>query len=404
MHALEAQGGFGAMRMMSADYIPFINSAHDCEIAKKRYSDAHAVRISLETAKKTCRQLPSGPKRWVDPAIDGLHNKWTSLTDSYKDHITQFTGYELIADPQFQSGPDKSVVQQFVSEILSSCNEHAPDWISIPQLPLVDSAARNKINKLLAESANAWARRQSFRGKLILPAIFTNQRQINQKTDRNKKVASILGCLDTSAAHGVWVVDSSLNDQEGSGTFDKRFEGLRNFHEELDAKLPDDVITICGPYWGMNMVLWARGVARFSAIGLGNSYKYNIPGAMLPQGKVRVALTPLRRWAVATPKLRKWLTDSVAKLSPNDPMAGVFSAIERNFPQDAPSGRLQVATFYSKWFHKFSSLPPAGRALALYQDLSNAYVLGTTFDDLPSEEKAARKPERVAQQLMMNCL
>jgi hypothetical protein len=80
--------------------------------------------------------------------------------------------------------------------------------------------------------------------------------------------------------------------------------------------------------------------------------------------------------------------------------------IEKEFSklQVQANARVQVATFYKSWFQKFASLPPSGRALALYQDLSSAYVLGNTLEKLPEEEKTARKPERVAQQLMLNCL
>jgi len=34
----------------------------------------------------------------------------------------------------------------------------------------------------------------------------------------------------------------------------------------------------------MNLVLWARELANLAAIGLGNAYKYNIPGQLsLPE-------------------------------------------------------------------------------------------------------------------------
>lgn len=122
---------------------------------------------------------------------------------------------------------------------------------------------------------------------------YTNQRQINKKTERNKKLAGVLNCLTAAEARGVWLVDASLNDQEGSTTFDKRFPALRQLHEELNEEIPERTITICGPYWGMNLVLWARELANLAAIGLGNSYKYNIPGAALFKGNIRIALTPL---------------------------------------------------------------------------------------------------------------
>src|SRR6266566_1311627 len=160
--------------MTLSEYIPFINTASDCAIAKQFYPDAVAMRISLESISKTNPHLPNGPKRWVDPSIDGLHHKNLSkLTDNYLTHIKSFAGHEQIADAQFQQYPDKQIVEQFVFSVLDCCKLQTPDWISVPQLPLVNSTARNKINKLLAEKTKLWKAKSTYRGKLILPAILT---------------------------------------------------------------------------------------------------------------------------------------------------------------------------------------------------------------------------------------
>jgi len=107
-----------------------------------------------------------------------------------------------------------------------------------------------------------------------------------------------------------------------------------------------------------------------------------------------------------SPNLKTWLIEAIAKIPATDKAAAELSAIEKDFSrlQVAAHARLQVAKFYKSWIHKFATLPKSGCALAFYQDLSSAYVLGATLDDLPAEEKTARKPVRVAQQLMLNCL
>lgn len=393
--------------MIKADYIPFINSVTDCLIASEWYSDAGVMRISLESIDKIRPSLPTGPKRWIDASIDGLHHKDLSkLSDSYQTLLKRFSRYASINDPAFQSSPDKNAVEEFVFSVLDYCKAQTPDWLSIPQLPIVSDTSRNRINKLLAEATRQWRVRKGYSGRLILPAIFTHQKQLNKKTDRNKKIISLRACFDAAGADGVWAVDSSLNDQDGSGTFDERFPALRSFHEELIQELPDETFTICGPYWGMNIVCWARGCARYPAIALGSSYKYNIPGQKLLKAKSRVALQPLRRWAIASPQLKTWLTSTVSNLSANDPTRTEFAAIEKEFShlQVGTNGKKQIAAFYKGWFTKFSTLPESGRPLALYQDLSSAYILGKTLKVLPTEEETARRPERVAQQLMMNCL
>jgi len=393
---------------MVSDHIPFLNSVTDCQIASKWYADSSLVRVSLETLVKTSTHLPPGPQRWLDPGVDGLH--WPKITsDSYKAHIAQFASYGEIADPGFQQKPDKAVVVTFVHSVLDCCLDKLPasEWISVPQLPLVDGTSRNKINRFLAECTGGWKAKNHFSGKLILPAIFTNQRQLNKKTERNKKISAIMNSYQAAGADGVWVVDSTLNDQDGSRTFEHtRFPELIHLHEELADALPNGAITVGGPYWGLNLVLWTRGLVMFPAVGMGNSYQYHVPGAVVLSGKSRVALSPLRRWAIASPGLRHWILSVLAIVPPMDLAHNDFSVIAKDFSrlQQPTEGRRQIAQFYKGWFDKFSVLPSTGRALALYQDLSSAYVLGKKLPDLPGEEKTARSPARVAKQLMLNCL
>jgi hypothetical protein len=241
---------------------------------------------------------------------------------------------------------------------------------------------------------------------LILPIILTNQRQLNKKTARNGNVDLAVSCLQFSGADGVWVVDSSLNDQDGTGNFEQeRFPGIVKFHEELNAKIRPETITISGPHWGLNLVLWARGLTQFTAIGVGKAYQYHVAGGMLMKGVTRVALPPLRRLAAWSPDLKKWIEATLGKIPKNNPDHTEFLNLERHFSvlQDENQAHLQVARFYKEWFKKFEAIVPQGRALALYQDLSSAYVLGRSLKDLPKREHA-RSASKVAKQLMVNCL
>ena len=71
---------------------------------------------------------------------------------------------------------------------------------------------------------------------------------------------------------------------------------------------------------------------------------------------------------------------------------------------DKRVSRDQIAKFYKGWFDEIEAVPRPGRALALYQMLSSAYVLGKALPSLPSSERTARRPERVAEYFMLNCL
>lgn len=389
-----------------AEHIPFVNTEKDCDILRRFYPDSTMFRLSLDALTRTASALPTGVGLWLDPAVDGL-GKSPDVTPAYMQYASQFPVSDKIADRDFQSKPDKQRVKEFVYSVLDfAVDKLTPDWLSVPQLPAADDASRNKINRQMAECTATWKSARRFGGKLILPLVLTHQRQVNRKTERNQKVTLAKSCYELAGAAGIWVVESSLSDQDGSRTFDEtRFPGLISLHQELTDVLPKDAISIAGPYWGMNLILWARGLVTYPAIGLGNCYQYHLPGALVKAGKNRIALAPLKRWAVTSSQLEDWLKDALRRIPPEDYAYAQFSAILRSFGRLlASGGRIQVARFYKAWFSGLAAVPEVGRALALYQEFSSAYVLGKGLLELPPDEGTGRRPERVAQQFMLSCL
>jgi hypothetical protein len=386
------------------DYIPFVNSVKDSEILRRTYSDCVAVRCSLQTVSEVLRFIPAGPLRWIDPVVEGLH-RWPEVTEPYKNYIARFPNFKEMAHAGFQQEPKKDCVESFVFAVLDAALRHGPSWLSVPQLPFRNDVSVNKVNRQLAACSNSWKRTRNFQGKLILPVVFTHQRQVNLKTERNRRVAVVKACYELSGANGVWVVDSTLSDQDAAQPFEHvRFPGIINFHQELAQELPREMLSVAGPYWGLNLILWARALVRYPAIGLGNAYQYHLSGGVMKAGKERIAIPPLRRWVIASPQVESWLKQALTRLPHSDSAYAELSEIAKNFSNLRLNGRMQVADFYKKWFHGLAQVPDASRPLALYQDLSSAYVLGKSLPDLPRDEGTSRKPWRVAKQFMVNCL
>lgn len=387
-----------------ARHIPFVYTATDAMLVRNHYADSELVRLCLETV--TDVSQPSVPSAiWIDGGVDGFCH-WPRMSPRWQAHISRFNGWDRIPDPQFQLQPDQKLVNRFVGDVLDACAELGSrvSWISVPQLPMVVGSERNKINRALAKAADEWATRSRFRGRFVLPVIFTHQDQINSKTARTQKLTLIKQCRDRANAKVLWIVDSSLNDQAGTGTFEKvRFPGVIEFHRELKGAVDGDVGIIAGPYWGLNLVLWSRGLADYVGVGVGVGYQYRSPGGVTQrQGLKRVALPPLRRVALVNPELQRWLHN----LSGADPAIKTLRELERNFSRLELENvaRTQVARFYKSWYDLLEGAALSGRSLALYQDLSAAYVFGKSLPPLSDAEGTARRPERVAQQLMLQCL
>ena len=387
-----------------SDFIPFVYTQKDCELIKRFYPDSSIVRVSLEGAGNLAQRLPAASQRWLDPAIDGMH-RWPDWTPQYEAYLSRFNDFGRLGDPLFQAKPQSEVVDQCVSAVLDECVRHAPAWLSIPQLPIWDGSRRNKINRCLAASTRKWKLARNYKGKLILPVIFTHQKQLHLRAQTNKRIEQAISCYDLAGANGIWIVESSLADQEGSTTFERtRFPDLVSFHQQLGQTAAGTSISVAGPYWGMNLVVWARGLVRHPAIGIGNSYQYHLPGGVLTSGKTRIALPPLRRWAIASSQLGDWLRQAIKQLPEGDKAHIQLAEISRDFNRISLDGRPQVAKYYKDWLDEIASVPEKGRALALYHDFSSAYVIGKRLPDLPPGEQTARKPYRVAKQFMDNCL
>jgi len=397
-------------------YIPFITSPKALQLVKTIYSDAAGIRVPLDIAQRLT--LPPALKLWLDPGVDGLddlearrprpdkNDPKKKISTPWFDGMKHVPGFDKIASPSFLTKPVPKVVKEFVVTILDRCLAHKPSLISVPQLPVVDDASRNKINRALAKATGEWKASREFSGRLILPLILTHQNQTHAKVERNKKVEQAGRNYHEAHAYGIWVVDKSFSDETGSKALrGARFTSLIQFHQQLNDEISSR-IRIAGPYWGLNLVLWARGLIEYPAIGVGSTYHYNLSGNHKPGSTPasRVALGPLRRRAI-TVHLRPWLEKTLKNLDSHHPAYADLEAVQKRltFLGDYERAREQVARFYKTWLDILAATPPSGRSLALFQDLSAAYTTGKSLLEIP-DEGPSRRPESIAEPLMLNCL
>jgi hypothetical protein len=390
-----------------ASYIPFLNSPDGLEIQKAYYADAVCVRVTLDQLPKLKPAIPKETHLWVDPAIEGFHHPVASRNPAWTTFIKKFEGHEKFDDPAFVANPDAKTITKFVNQLLDATLPYKPRRLTIPQLPHDKANTRKKLNRQLAEATGKWRASKTFAGTLMFPLVITHGTQLSSAAEKNNRLDHVKRCMSKVSFEGLWSADSSLADQHGSQSFEKeRFPGVIDIFQSLRDLLGAAKPLCAGPYWGLNLVLWARGIVDEPAIGLGSSYQYHITGGIMHQGDARVALTPLRRYAVRSHDLHAWLQKTLAAVKQNPPAHNDFALLDKNWSllADRKQARRQVAQAYKAWFDSVNAHPPQGRALALYQDLSTAYVLGKTLAELPRDEAPARRPERVAQQLMLNCL
>jgi len=395
-----------------ADHIPFVTGKDVCSLVNELYSDSAFARVPLDKAEGLLDLLDETTSLWLDPSVDGMDDVETRRSrlgpdgkkkrkNSWFEFMRKLPNFEKIATPPY--GANAAEVHAFVKEVMDRCAAHRPAWITVPQFPLVTDSKRNKINRAMAAATGKWKISSGFSGRLILPLVFTHQRQVKLKADRNSKVKQAEMCYNLAQADGLWVVESSLGDEKGSSTLRKRLSSVIALHEELNDRIPAR-IRIAGPYWGLNLVLWARNLVDYPAIGIGTGYQYLLAGGPSHQASAKLALASLRR-RVGVKQLGKWLDSAMRALGPSHPADADLRDIRRNrvVLSDPARAKKQVAKAYKQWFDMIAAAPEAGRPMALYQDLSAAFALGRSLPPLP-EAGPARRPEAVAEPLMLNCL
>jgi hypothetical protein len=176
-----------------AAHIPFVTSDDGIQLVAKVYGDSDFVRISLDRADKFVPLVPSGIKLWLDPCTDGMDDlakrQKPGKRNPWFDCLNAFPHFQKIASASFHAKPVSAEVNAFVKAVLDKCAKYKPALITLPQMPVVGDSSRNKINKMLAEAAGKWKAASSFHGSLILPLVFTHQKQVNGKTARTPKIA-----------------------------------------------------------------------------------------------------------------------------------------------------------------------------------------------------------------------
>ncbi len=353
-----------------ADHIPFVTSVDVCDLVKKYYHDSEIIRIPLDRAEKFIPHLPHSAKVWIDPCVDGLDDldkrrSEPGSKNSWFEFMSKFTNFQIMGSPNFIQKPVVADVNEFVKAVMNECASHNPTWITIPQIPLTKDSERNKINRELAKATRKWKSSAGFNGRLILPLVFTHQNQLNRKTERNPKVREAERCYAEAQADGFWVVDSSMQDDNGSKTLRNiRFPGIINLHEELNNHISTK-IKITGPYWGLNIVLWARGLVDYPAIGVGAGYQYFLAGlAGIKKTTItRLALSMLRRRVNNEPQLQSWINSSIAVLAPSHPAYNEISDLRTRLTvlKEQTRAKEQIAKFYKQWYNIIASVPKEGR-------------------------------------------
>lgn len=389
-----------------SDHVPFIVGQSDIKLATAYFADSPFFRVAPSQAAALRQALPHA-KLWVDGRVDGLHNYTSGNDATWRAEVDAFGCTAKLAQA-VEGGPiDKDAITTFVDAVLSRCIKERPEWVSIPQVPVSNKVNRNKINKALAKAARAWKESTSASCNLMLPVIIAHQGLVNRKTERNTVIKSARTNYEEAQADGVWAVESSLNDQMGQDTYSTdRFPGLVAFHEEISEAMDESTIRVGGPYWGMNLVLWARGLIDHPAIGVGTAFQYYVPGLAPSKGKARVVVEAIRRCAVVD-GLAGWIPKALkAKGLPKSAaqsLSELQTVVGRGL--DKEPARRRTAKFYKQWIDTIAANHPDGRAVALYQDLSAAFVAGSKMPALDDIEKpATREAAKVARQLMMACL
>jgi hypothetical protein len=397
---------------MTLPIISLLRSKTDITLTKQFYSDAFGGRVSLMTAFKNEPAHYKGISNnlWIDLSLDFLPNllqKEGSNEDANKREKKFFSekckGDILFARNEISKKGNEAKLKDVITGLVGIASEYKPQILGLPQYPYDASKGTSKANRAITNIVRSLPRKCP----LVVPVIIQNRSWTRYKKSRNEIVKEIEATCSLLKPEYLWIVDASLNDDEGSGTLAKeRLPNLVTLHKEI-REVSKGTSIIAGPYWGMNLVLWARGLADFIAITPGGSSQYYPECSVVKRSPSisRVALPPLRRLVKKSPELKDWIKDVLRLDLPSREVVEQFHKLEKELGKlDGDIAKKQVADFYSSWLRSICTLPAQGRAFGLYQDLSMAYALGSILPKLLGEKSAGANASHVAEALMLNVL
>lgn len=402
------------MLNLKTSFIPFIRNKSEVERLQSTSFDIDIVRITGDYK----FNAPEKWRLWIDPGFDSFENIYDkSFSDfNWKNWITKFKGHEKFLTEASAIKASQAEINDFVNLILNDIVTNNPTIISVPQLAYTTNKKRHSLNKKLARAAGKWKEKYWPKGTFAIPAILTHFDNFKNRAESKPRINSICRSLEESNASVVWAVHSDFDDLAGIKDYPtKQFPKLIDFHEQLKDELPNTTTTCAGPYWAMNLILWARGLVDIPAVGCGSMFKYTIPGPIFSGGKpiIRIALPPLRRWYIADRKLLNWIKDAKYNFQQihSSEEFKEFQNIENNFSNlvsNRESSITQSLEFYFNWVNQIAAVQKRVRGLYMFQDFSKAVINGSLIKDkLPEVKKlsaSARSPGFIAQQLMLQCL
>lgn len=461
---------------MENQYYPIVLSSKDARLVEKYYDDAMACRVSIADAENLIQKLPESCNLWLHAGFDGfpqnaricqkMYEGDGSMPNSWFDYVRSLPAFDLLRDESIiqQNGrhsltDDQSEdVRDSVFRALDDCLGFEPGLITVPQLAQGEKSERNCVNQSLATFSSEWAEDRNFEG-FVYPLIFSGLRGQTEDYDWRGKVDRAIEYANIAGARHLWVVDASLDEEKAAGSYrDSRFPRLIEIHETINEKKDEEMAIIGGPYWGFNLLLWAKQLIDAPVIAVGSGFRYYLSGGIPRNPIPRAVIPPLRRLVFVDSTLARWFEQALEKLSPTEPeysemeapgedienmsdealnsvdeyekqgsdediysdmlsdvldednIETIVSKLENLSTESrvravADEWRDQVAKFYKDWLSSIGEAPAEVRTLRLYQQLSKAYMLGKVLNgqivDRPGYSGA---PSAHAEQLKDFCL
>lgn len=410
------------MHSPEADYIPAIRTKTDGETAQRLMNDAPLALVSGPSPVDV--SLHRDTKIWIDSRFDGFEfifgNEralWENDSPGWFSWITSLPRFSAISTEGDAATAKQPVFNELVTAALDKLAESNPYAISVPQVPYNTNSIRNRINKKLAKAAGEWKVKSWPQGTLILPVVFEHGDAYRNLSACRPRIKAIQQAFDASQAEGVSVVHAGFDDLGGTGNMDReKFPSLIQFHELLNESLPRNTLRFAGPYWGLNLILWARGLIDAPIVSCGSGYRHYLPipnRSPRQQGRPRIAIPPLRRWYPVSKDLQSWLESASGKLARGSNARETIDRLASSMssflgPAGRTPARNQTCKFYSEWLREISAIKSEGRSLYLFQDFSSAVVNGSHIGlKLPKHgalSSSARDPGFIAQQFLLQCL
>ena len=305
-------------------------------------------------------------------------------------------------------------LQAGVDDLLDRANNFVPGCLSVPQIPLdKDNRANSRrLNLNLATLGSKWMRTNAPKSARILPYHFLDSASYRTPALAKKCVSYLGKLLEQAETNNVWIYPLHLDDHLAQAKMQTEIGLFAELLEVVRTQLGSAHV-VTGPFWFMQWVWFARGLADAYMVCPSKPFRYLAWSPPRRNPSIdHIVCPPLLRYLRANEQTAYWAEESAAEGTKlGNPAIESLADLKHTSLKTSVHHKRQADYMFARIEEELKLRKTPGSATMHYfQECTKALAVGSQLQhripatSLDYDSSLQRRPGAVAEQLLLQCL